>query len=234
MPVDKFGRTQIGETPSSSSERVSLSYISRNFQRKGDIIDMTGSPIVNLGAPRNRQDAATKNYVLETIERLLGEHIQISGTGETVTKSYVDDQVRVMTQRVLDQLAQVVRNRKPVITVVAEESGPMQNNQYEWSFGNGSSGPGHANCGYIMLGGGRLLRMGLASSDTSSRAQVNIVINGIENTSYSVEKMIGSYSGTVTFTTPLELSEGDRVNLRSVTSNSNPCAVVSLLIELDV
>ena len=226
MPVDKFGRTQIGETPS-TAEGVSLSYISRNFQRKGDIIDMTGNPIVNLGSPRNRQDAATKNYVLETIERLLGEYIQISGTGETVTKSYVDDQVRVLAQL-------VERNRKPVITVVAEESGPMQNNQYEWSFGNGSSGPGHANCGYIMLGGGRLLRMGLASSNTSSRAQVNIVINGIENTSYSVEKMIGSYSGTVTFTTPLELSEGDRVNLRSVTSNSNPCAVVSLLIELDI
>ena len=224
MPVDKFGRTQ--KTPS-TAEGVSLSYISRNFQRKGDIIDMTGSQIVNLGAPRNSQDAATKHYVLETIERLLGEHIQISGTGETVTKSYVDDQVRVLAQL-------VERNRKPVITVVAEESGPMQNNQYEWSFGNGSSGPGHANCGYIMLGGGRLLRMGLASSNTSSRAQVNIVINGIENTSYSVEKMIGSYSGTVTFTTPLELSEGDRVNLRSVTSNSNPCAVVSLLIELDI
>ena len=150
----------------------------------------------------------------------MGEYIQISGTGDTVTKSYVDDQVR---------------NRKPVITVFAEEYGQMQDNQYEWSFGNGASGPGHVNCGYIMLGAGRLLRMGLASSNTSSTARVNIVVSGTENTSYSVEKMIGSYSGTVVFTTPLELSQGDRINLRSATTNrSNPCGVVSLLIELDL
>ena len=68
MPVDKFGRTQIGETPS-TAEGVSLSYISRNFQRKGDIIDMTGNPIVNVSEPRHPQDAATKSFVLDTIGR---------------------------------------------------------------------------------------------------------------------------------------------------------------------
>ena len=106
MPVDKFGRTQI---PPSTAEGVSLSYISRNFQRKGDIIDMTDNPIVNVSDPVNPQDAATKNYVLDTIERLLGEFIQISGTDDIVTKSYVDDQLR---------------GRKPLITVFAEEMDP--------------------------------------------------------------------------------------------------------------
>ena len=70
MPVDKFGRTQIGETPS-TAEGVSLSYISQNFQRKGDIIDMGGNPIVNVSEPRHPQDAATKSFVLDTIGRKL-------------------------------------------------------------------------------------------------------------------------------------------------------------------
>ena len=57
MPVDKFGRTQSGEKlgKNSTAEGVSLSYISRNFQRKGDIIDMTGNPIVNVSEPRHPQ-----------------------------------------------------------------------------------------------------------------------------------------------------------------------------------
>lgn len=201
MPVDKFGRTQIGETPS-TAEGVSLSYVARNFQRKGDV------------------DAATKNYVVSTIDRIMGDFIQNAGYGDIVTKSYVDEQVR---------------NRKPVITVFAEENGPMQNNQYEWSFGNGADGSRHANCGYVMLGAGRLLRMGIASSSTSSMARVNIVVNGTENTSYSVERTRGAHSGTVVFTTPLEMSRGDRINLISAVTNSTiPCAVVSLLIELDL
>ena len=227
MPVDKFGRTQ--KTPS-AVEGVSLSYISRNFQRKGDIIDMTGSPIVNLGSPRNRQDAATKNYVLETIERLLGEHIQISGTGETVTKSYVDDHLSLLAQL-------VERNHKPVITVVAEESGPMQNNQYEWSFGNGVSAV--PNVGYPMPAAGRIIKGCLCtvtrSGITSNYAKVNLVKNGYEQIYNSIEKADDEWSGSVSFDPPLEVNIGDRINFVSKTSNANvTAAVVSVLIELDV
>ena len=217
MPVDKFGRTQIGETPS-TAEGVSLSYISRNFQRKGDIIDMTGNPIVNVSEPRHPQDAATKSFVLDTIERLLGEFIQISGTGEIVTKSYVDD-------------------RKPLITVFAEEKGPLSEGHAEWSFGNGVSAV--PNVGYPMPAAGRIIKGSLCtvtrSGITSNYAKVNLVKNGYEQIYNSIEKADDEWSGSVSFDPPLEVNIGDRINFVSKTSNANvTAAVVSVLIELDV
>ena len=217
MPVDKFGRTQIGETPS-AVEGVSLSYISRNFQRKGDIIDMTGNPIVNVSEPRHPQDAATKSFVLDTIERLLGEFIQISGTGEIVTKSYVD-------------------GRKPLITVFAEEKGPLSEGHAEWSFGNGASAV--PNVGYPMPAAGRIIKGCLCtvtrSGITSNYAKVNLVKNGYEQIYNSIEKADDEWSGSVSFDPPLEVNIGDRINFVSKTSNANvTAAVVSVLIELDV
>ena len=217
MPVDKFGRTQIGETPS-TAEGVSLSYISRNFQRKGDIIDMTGNPIVNVSEPRHPQDAATKSFVLDTIERLLGEFIQISGTGEIVTKSYVD-------------------GRKPLITVFAEEKGPLSEGHAEWSFGNGVSAV--PNVGYPMPAAGRIIKGSLCtvtgSGITSNYAKVNLVKNGYEQIYNSIEKADDEWSGSVSFDPPLEVNIGDRINFVSKTSNANvTAAVVSVLIELDM
>ena len=221
MPVDKFGRTQIGETPS-TAEGVSLSYISRNFQRKGDIIDMTGNPIVNVSEPRHPQDAATKSFVLDTIERLLGEFIQISGTGEIVTKSYVDGQLR---------------NRKPLITVFAEEKGALSEGHAEWSFGNGVSA--EPNVGYPMPAAGRIIKGSLCtvtgSGITSNYAKVNLVKNGYEQIYHAIGKANDEWSGSVSFDPPLEVNIGDRINFVSKTSNANvTAAVVSVLIELDM
>ena len=216
MPVDKFGRTQIGETPS-TAEGVSLSYISRNFQRKGDIIDMTGNPIVNVSEPRHPQDAATKSFVLDTIERKL---IQISGTGEIVTKSYVD-------------------GRKPLITVFAEEKGPLSEGHAEWSFGNGMSAFGIYNIGYPMPAAGRIIKGSLCtvtgSGNTSDYVKVNLVKNGYEQIYNSIEKADDEWSGSVSFDPPLEVNIGDRINFVSKTSNADVTgAVVSVLIELDM
>ena len=216
MPVDKFGRTQIGETPS-TAVGVSLSYISRNFQRKGDIIDMTGNPIVNVSEPRHPQDAATKSFVLDTIERKL---IQISGTGEIVTKSYVD-------------------GRKPLITVFAEEKGPLSEGHAEWSFGNGMSAFGIYNIGYPMPAAGRIIKGSLCtvtgSGNTSDYVKVNLVKNGYEQIYNSIEKADDEWSGSVSFDPPLEVNIGDRINFVSKTSNADVTgAVVSVLIELDM
>ena len=214
MPVDKFGRTQIGETPS-TAEGVSLSYISRNFQRKGDIIDMTGNPIVNVSEPRHPQDAATKSFVLDTIGRKL---IQISGTGEIVTKSYVD-------------------GRKPLITVFAEEKGPLSEGHAEWSFGNGVSA--EPNVGYPMPAAGRIIKGSLCtvtgSGITSNYVKVNLVKNGYEQIYHAIGKADDEWSGSVSFDPPLEVNIGDRINFVSKTSNANvTAAVVSVLIELDM
>ena len=214
MPVDKFGRTQIGETPS-TAEGVSLSYISRNFQRKGDIIDMTGNPIVNVSEPRNPQDAATKSFVLDAIGRKL---VQISGTGEIVTKSYVD-------------------GRKPLITVFAEEKGPLSEGHAEWSFGNGVAAI--PNIGYPMPAAGRIIKGSLCtvtgSGITSDYVKVNLVKNGYEQIYHAIGKANDEWSGSVSFDPPLEVNIGDRINFVSKTSNANvTAAVVSVLIELDM
>ena len=129
-----------------------------------------------------------------------------------------------------------VDNRKPLITVWAEDKGPIAENEYEWSFGNGASG--NEGRGYPMSAAGRVLRMGLAATTSGSApaaASVNVVVNGVENASYGVTKPSGQYSGTSTFGTPLELAQGDRVNFRSASTNTRvTTAVVSLLIELDL
>jgi len=82
-----------------------------------------------------------------------------------------------------------------------EESGRIVSGKFEWSFGNGASGSAHANSGYTMMATG--LRIDLAAYRDASApgtAKVNIVINGIEQTSYGV-KLSGQYSGTTTFAT---------------------------------
>ena len=165
---------------------------------------------------------------------------KISGVGEpthgqdAATKKYVD-------------------SKKPLITIWAEESSRIDAGAYEWSFGNGASGQTHADCGYTMLAAGRVLRMGLAARPTTATGtvpasitgrvltematrsvKVKIVVNGTVKSTYGITKQSSENSSTVTFGTPLELAEGDRVNFKSITTNPVPCAVVSLLIELDL
>ena len=221
MPVDKFGRTQIGETPS-TAEGVSLNYVNQNFIRKGDVIDMGGNSVVNLRDPVHHQDAATMNYVVSTIERIMGDFIQSAAYDGIVTKTYVDDQVS---------------SRKPLITVFAEEKGPLSEGHAEWSFGNGASAV--PNVGYPMPAAGRIIKGSLCtvtrSGITSNYAKVNLVKNGYEQIYNSIEKADDEWSGSVSFDPPLEVNIGDRINFVSKTSNANvTAAVVSVLIELDV
>ena len=128
-------------------------------------------------------------------------------------------------------------SRKPVITVWAEENGPINNDEYQWFFGNGVNG-GNTNRGYPMLAAGRILRVVLATAAVTSAtaaARVNVVINGVENVPYGVTKPDGQFSGTRIFGTPLELAQGDIINFRSATTNAGAMsACVSLLIELDL
>ena len=69
----------------------------------------------------------------------------------------------------------------------------------------------------------------------SGIARTNIVISGREQGQYYVVILAGQYSGTSVFEEPLRLNLGDRINFQSVTTNPEVCcAVVSLLIELDL
>ena len=132
-----------------------------------------------------------------------------------------------------------VDSRKQLITVWAEEKGTVNEGQYEWSFGNESDGRKHADCGYTMLAAGRMLRMGLTACGNKvppfHSATVNLVVNSVVHQTYSVTKPAGQYSETRTFSTPFELMQSDRINFKSMSTNSQVvCAVECVLIELDL
>jgi len=63
MPVDKSRRSPT--TSQTEIQGVSLGYININFLRKGQMIDMNGKTITNLGSGQTPTDAARKKYVNE-------------------------------------------------------------------------------------------------------------------------------------------------------------------------
>jgi len=186
----------------------------------GFLIQSNDSYIIQIGG--NTDDPPiTKVYsnIMMNSRRILNLPEPSSGS-EAATKTYID-------------------SHKQLITVWAEENGTVNDGQYEWSFGNGSDGCNHAQCGYTMLAPGRALRMGLMACGSrappSHTATVNLVVNGAVHQTYSVTKPAGQYSGTSSFSTPFELRQGDRINFRSTSTNSQVvCAVVCVLIELDL
>ena len=121
------------------------------FQTNGDI-DMNGNNIIGLPNPIDRDAAANKNYVdnggaitkLPNGKFTAVSDIDFNGFSlknipdpidgkDAVNKNYVDSKVILPPAPI-----------KPIITVWAEEKGPLGNGHYEFSFGNGSSGSEHA------------------------------------------------------------------------------------------
>ena len=83
-----------------------------------------------------------------------------------------------------DKTIQPAAPIKAIITVWAEEKGPLGNDHYEFSFGNGSSGSEHAYGGYCMSAPGRIIRGSLTATESriilAEEVKVNIVVNGIK------------------------------------------------------
>ena len=128
---------------------------------------------------------------------------------------------------------------KPIITVWAEEKGPLGDGHYEFSFGNGSSGSEHAYGDYCMNAPGRDIRGSLMVTESkvilSQEVKVNIVVNGIELVNHSIVKKDGDICSCVIFRDPIELNQCDVINFISRTTNSRiRNAYVYLLIELDL
>ena len=143
--------------------------------------------------------------------------------------------------RVIDLINEAFREfrkaRMPLVTIYAEEYGSLTKGEYEWSFENGVSG-GNSEQGYPMAASGRLLRMSLAittSSSQPSEARVEIVINGVVNHSYGVTKPLGQFSSSTEFQPGLSLAQGDMINFRTASTNSVvTSAVVAAIFELDI
>ena len=119
------------------------------FASDGDI-DMNGNSITGLPNPVDRDAAVNKNYADNggaIVKNPDGSFTAVSDVDfigyrlknlsnpkddrDAVNKIYVDKKLSLPS----------LIGPKPIITVWAEEKGPLGNGHYEFSFGNGSSGP---------------------------------------------------------------------------------------------
>ena len=217
------------------------------FASTGEI-DMSGNSITGLPNPIDRDAAANKNYVdnggaltkLPNGAFTAVSDIDFNGFSlknirdpidgkDAVNKAYVDGKT------ILPSLI----GPKPIITVWAEEKGPLGNGHYEFSFGNGSSGSEHAYGGYCMSATGRIIRGSLTVTESrnilSQEVKVNIVVNGIEQVNQSIVKKSGDICSCTIFRDPIELNQCVVINFISRTANIKITnAYVSILVELDL
>ena len=100
---------------------------------------------------------------------------------DAINRAYVDG-----------KMIQQVTSVKPIIPVWAEEKGPLSNGNYEFSFGNGSSGSEHASGVYCMSALGRIIRGSLMATESryilTEEVKVNITVNGKELVNHSIVK----------------------------------------------
>ena len=127
------------------------------FSSTGDI-DMNGNSRIGLPNPIDRDAAANKNYVDNggAITKLPNgaftavSDIDFNGFSLKNIPDPIDGKDAVNKAYVDDRTIQPAAPIKPIITVWAEEKGPLGNGHYEFSFGNGSSGSEQAYGGYCM------------------------------------------------------------------------------------
>ena len=216
------------------------------FSSTGDIY-MNGNSIIGLPNPIDRDSAANKNYVdnggaitkLPNGKFTAVSDIDFNGFSlknipepiyekDAVNKAYVDD-------RTIQPAAPI----KPIITVWAEEKGPLGDGHYEFSFGNGSSGSEHAYGGYCISAPGRIIRGSLTATESrnilAEEIKVNIVVNGKEQVNQSIVKKSGDICSCAIFRDPIELKQCDIIDFISRTTNNKITnAYVSILIVLDL
>ena len=148
---------------------------------------------------------------------------------DAVNKAYMDD-------RTIQPVAPLT---KPIITVWAEEKGPLGNGHYEFSFGNGTSDSEHAYRGYCMSTTGRVIRESLMATESrnilSDEVKVNITVNGQAQVNQSIVKKSGDICSCIIFRDTIESKQCDIINFISRTANCKITnAYVSILKELDL
>ena len=216
------------------------------FASTGDI-DMNGNSIIGLPNPIDRDAAANKNYVdnggaitkLPNCAFTAVSDIDFDGFSLKNIPEPIDEKDAVNKAYVDDRTIQPAAPVKPIITVWAEEKGPLSNGHYEISYGNGSNGGEHAYGGYCMSVPGRIIRGSLTATEStiilSEDIKVNIVENGKEQVNHSIVKKSGDICSWSIFCDPVELKQCDVINFISRTTNNKITnAYVSILIELDL
>ena len=120
--------------------------------------------------------------------------------------------------------------QKPLVTVWAEENGPLDGGQ-EWSFGNGSH-----KLGFPMPVPGRVKAMTLFVVPEGAAAQVSLVVNERVVPGRAVSKSASQRVGIVSWDEAYELGPGDTISFSTTSSSGVRAtgAIVDALIELDV
>ena len=216
------------------------------FTSTGEI-DMSGHSITGLPNPIDRDAAANKNYVdnggaiikLPNGKFTAVSDIDFNGFSLKNIPDPIDGKDAVNKAYVDGKTIQPPAPIKPIITVWAEEKGPLGNGNYEFSFGNGSSGAEHAYGGYCMSTPGRIIRGSLTVTESrnilANEVKVNILVNGKEQVNQSIIKKSGDICSCSIFRDPIELKQCDIINFVSRTANNKITnAYVSILIELDL
>ena len=225
-----------------------LRKIQDGFFASAGEIDMNGNSITGLPNPVDRDAAVNKNYVdnggaivknpdgsftavsdIDFIGYRLKNLSNPKDDRDVVNKAYVDKKLSLPS----------LIGPKPIITVWAEEKGPLGDGHYEFSFGNGSSGSEHAYGGYCMSAPGRIIRGSLTATESKNtfaeEVKVNIVVNGKEQVKQSIVKKPGDICSCTIFNDPIELKQCDVINFISRTANSKITnAYVSILTVLDL
>ena len=185
------------------------------FSSTGDI-DMNVNSIIGLPNPIDRDAAANKNYVDNggAITKLPNgaftavSDIDFNGFSLKNIPDPIDGKDAVNKAYVDDRTIQLAAPIKPIITVWAEEKGPLGTGHYEFLFGNGSSGSEHAYGGYCMSAPGRIIRGSHTVTESrnilSGEVKVNIVVNGKEQVNQSIVKKSGDICSCTIFRDPIE------------------------------
>ena len=161
---------------------------------------MVKNSITGLPNPIDRYAAANKNYVdnggaitkFPTGKFTAASDIDFNGFSLKNIPDPIDEKDAVDKAYVDDKTIQPDAPIKPIITVWAEEKGPLGNGHYEFSFGNGSSGSEHAYGGYCRSAPGRIIRGSLTATESrnilAEEVKVNIVVNGKERVNQCIVK----------------------------------------------
>ena len=227
--------------PTEAQDAATRGYV-KNFTRnnflkidgtnnmEGDL-NVNNHNIINLSDPVDDGDVITKSYLESTTFRRDGGDLNLSNN-KIVNLSEPNSDQDAATKQYVD-------SRKPLITIWAQENGPLHAGEYEWSFGSGDLYT-LAKCGYCMPAPGRILRGSISSAHDSDNtddirpAVVRIVING-QVTQSAILKPNGVFSHTDVFNPPIRLAQNDRINFQTISNTSNAVnTIVSLLIELDL
>ena len=231
--------------PTEAQDATTRGYV-KNFTRnnflkldgtntmEGDL-NINSHKIINLSDPTDDSDVINKRYLESTTSTFFRRDGSDSIGGELNLSN--NKIVNVANPTLAQDVAtkHYADSRKPVITIWAQETGPLSGGQYEWSFGSGDYTD--AQCGYCMPAAGRILRGSLSSvnvANTSALAVVSIVINGLIKSNH-ITKPSTAFSDTRTYEPPIEVAKNDRINFQTNLDTSNATnSIVSLLIELDL